>query len=113
MTPENATETTVEGSPIKMEVTWAGADKTYDVNEVIKDSNGKKIDFKFGGNLERAKNKKTGCLTCLDSCPVGIVSNAAYTYGAVEKRNEVTFTGNADVLPEDGTYVATIYSISK
>jgi len=70
MTPDNAAETHVEGSKIGATVTWEGAGKDYDINEVITDSNGKKIDFRFGGNLERAKNKKTGCLTCLDSCPV-------------------------------------------
>ena len=36
-----------------------------------------------------------------------------YTYGAVETRKEVKFTGNEKVLPEDGTYVAVIYSIKK
>ncbi|MDU1009650.1 MAG: YdjY domain-containing protein [Finegoldia magna] len=111
MNPDNATTTHVEGSKIGATVTWEGAGKDYDINEVIKDSNGKKIDFRFGGNLERAKTKKTGCLTCLDSCPVGIISNTTYTYGAVEKRNEVKFTGNADVLPEDGTYVAVTYTL--
>lgn len=111
MNPDNATITHVEGSKIGATVTWEGAGKDYDINEVIKDSNGKKIDFRFGGNLERAKNKKTGCLTCLDSCPVGIISNTTYTNGAVEKRNEVKFTGNPDVLPEDGTYVAVTYTL--
>jgi ferredoxin len=113
MTPDNASTTKVEGTPIDMKVTWNGADKEYDVNEIIKDSNGNKITFKFGGNHDRAMEKHTGCLTCLDSCPVGIISNSAYTNGAVEVRKEVEFTGNKDVLPEDGTYVATIYSIAK
>lgn len=111
MTMDNATTTNVEGDKITATVTWQGADKDYDINEVIKDSNGKEIDFRFGGNADTAKDKKTGCLTCLDSCPVGIISNAAYTYGAVEERNEVEFTGNADVLPEDGTYVAVTYAL--
>lgn len=113
MTPANATTTHVEGTPIKMEITWNGAEKVYDVNEIILDSNGKEIDFRFGGNLDRAKDKNTGCLTCLDSCPVGIISNVTYTYGAVENTGEVKFTGNSELLPEDGTYVATIYSINK
>ena len=39
------------------------------------------------------------------SGPVGIVSNETYTYGAIEKRNEVGFTGNQAVLPSDGTLV--------
>lgn len=113
MTPDNAATTTVEGTPIDMKVTWNGADKEYDVNEVINDSNGNKIAFKFGGNHDRSIEKHTGCLTCLDSCPVGIISNSSYTYGAVENTQEVKFTGNKDVLPEDGTYVVTVYSIAK
>ena len=65
--------------------------KKYDINEVVKDSNGKKINFRFGGNLKAAIDKNTGCLSCLDSCPVGIISNTTYTYGAVETRKEVKF----------------------
>lgn len=113
MTPDNASTTKVEGTPLNLKVTWNGAGKEYDVNEVIKDSTGKKIAFKFGGNLDRAKAKNTGCLSCLDSCPVGIISNSTYTLGAVEKTKEVKFTGNQDILPKDGTYVATVYSIAK
>lgn len=113
MNPNNAQTTHVEGTPIKVEVTWNGAGKNYDINEVVKDSNGKQINFRFGGNLERAKEKNTGCLSCFDSCPVGIISNDTYTYGAVETRKEVKFSGNESVLPEDGTYAATIYSIKK
>lgn len=113
MTADNAETTIVEGTDVEMKITWEGAEKEYDVNEVVVDSNGKPITFKFGGNLETAKKKNTGCLSCLDSCPVGIISNSAYTYGAVEKFKEVGFTGNSEVLPEDGTYVATIYKIQK
>ena len=113
MTPDNAATTTVEGTPIDFKVTWNGADKEYDVNEVINDSNGKEIAFNFGGNHDRSMEMHTGCLTCLDSCPVGIISNPAYSYGAVESTKEVKFTGNQDVLPADGTYVATVYSIAK
>jgi ferredoxin len=113
MTFDNASTTKVEGSSLNMKVTWNGASKQYDINDVIKDSNGSKIAFKFGGNLENAKAKNTGCLSCLDSCPVGIISNSTYTNGAVEKTKEVKFTGNKDLLPQDGTYVATVYSIAK
>jgi len=113
MTPDNASTTKVEGTPIDLKVTWNGAAKEYDVNDVIKDSNGNKIAFKFGGNLDRSKAKNTGCLACLDSCPVGIISNSTYTMGSVEQTKIVKFTGNQNVLPADGTYVATIYSIAK
>ena len=111
MNPNNAEKTHVQGDMIDAKVMWG--DKTFDINDVVTDSNGKKINFRFGGNLERAKEKNTGCLSCLDSCPVGIISNDTYTYGAIEKRKEVKFTGNAKNLPEDGTYAAIVYSIKK
>ena len=79
----------------------------------IVDSNGKKLDMRFGGNLTAAEEKKTGCLVCLDSCPVGIVSNATYTYGAVEKRGEVKFKGNASVLPADNTLATVTFKITE
>lgn len=113
MTGENATETHVEGDIIDIKVTWEGADKEYDIADTIVDSNGNDIEFHFGGNKDNAKEKHTGCITCLDSCPVGLISNTTYTYGAVEKRGEVKFTGNPDVLPEDGTEVILTYSIRK
>lgn len=105
MTLENKETTNVEGDVLDVTVTWEGAGKEYTLDEVITDSNDKPIEIRFGGNLKTALDKKTGCLICLDSCPVGITSNAAYTYGAVEGRNEVEFTGNKDVLPADGSLV--------
>lgn len=113
MTPDNKETTSVQGDALAVSVTWGDGSKEYDLNEVVKDSNGSKIDIRFGGNLERALDKKTGCLICLDSCPVGITSNAAYTYGAVEKRDEVGFTGNKDLLPADGSLVAITMKLSK
>jgi ferredoxin len=105
MTVENMETTHVQGDLLDVAVTWDGAKKAYTLDEVIIDSNGKPIVMRFGGNYENAKAKNTGCLLCLDSCPVGIVSNETYTYGAIEKRNEVGFKGNQDVLPPDGTLV--------
>jgi ferredoxin len=105
MTLENTEATHVQGDLLDVAVTWDGANKDYTLDEVIIDSNGKPIVMRFGGNYETAKEKNTGCLLCLDSCPVGIISNETYTYGAVEKRNEVGFKGNKDVLPPDGTLV--------
>jgi len=112
MTLKNGPETHVEGDKIKIEVTWNGAPKSYDINEVITDSNGKQIDMRFGGNEATAKSFNTGCIACLDSCSVGIISNHTYTHGAVEKRNEGVFHGNKDVLPPDGTFVAISFRVA-
>ena len=105
MTMQNMETTFVQGDLLDVTVTWKGAKKEYRLDEVIKDSNGKPILIRFGGNLQNAIQYDTGCLICLDSCPVGITSNASYTMGAVEKRKEVAFTGNKEVLPPDGTLV--------
>jgi hypothetical protein len=106
MTMDNKEKTLVQGDLLEVTVSWSGSEKKeYRLDDVIADSNGKPIEVRFGGNLKNALRYNTGCLLCLDSCPVGITSNAAYTYGAVEKRNEVTFRGKKDVLPPDGTMV--------
>ena len=113
MTMDNKETTHVTGSKLDISVNWQGAAKAYSFDEVIVDSNGKKLDMRFGGNLTAAEEKKTGCLVCLDSCPVGIVSNATYTYGAVEKRGEVKFKGNASVLPADNTLATVTFKITE
>lgn len=113
MTLENKEKTHVEGDALNVTVSWEGAQKEYKLDEVIKDSTGKPIVIKFGGNLTKSLDKKTGCLICLDSCPVGITSNSTYTYGAVEKRKEVGFTGNKELLLADGTLVAVKLKLQK
>ena len=105
MTMDNKEKTYVAGDAFDVTVTWEGAKKSYPLDEVVKESNGRPIVLRFGGNLKLASDKNTGCLICLDSCPVGIVSNSAYTYGAVEKRKEVSFIGNREILPPGSALV--------
>ncbi len=113
MTWDNKEKTYVQGDPLDVSVTWKGAKKVYSIDEAIKDSNGKPLAIRFGGNLAAALKMKTGCLMCLDSCPVGITSNATYTYGAIETRKEAALTGNKDVLPPDGTLVVITFKAKK
>jgi hypothetical protein len=74
MTWDNKEKTSVEGDILDVSVTWKGAKRVYSMDEAIKDSNGKPLMIRFGGNLATALDKKTGCLMCLDSCPVGITT---------------------------------------
>lgn len=113
VTMENMEKTFVEGDLLDVSVTWMGAKKTYRLDEAIKDSNGKPFAIRFGGNLAEAMKRKTGCLLCLDSCPVGITSNSAYTYGAIDKRKEVVFRSNKDLLPPDGSLVMITFKVKK
>ncbi len=113
MTMDNKEKTHVEGDLLDVSVTWKGAARAFRMDEAIKDSNGKPLQIRFGGNLETAMKMKTGCLMCLDSCPVGITSNATYTYGAIESRKEASLMGNKDMLPPDGTLVVITFKAKK
>ena len=111
MTPENAEETTSEGTPLDITVYWDGNEDGKNVNEIVKDSNGKDLDIRFTGNIDRSNEMKTGCLSCLDSCTVGISSNANYPLGSVEKTKIVEFSIDEANAPEEGTPVALVYTI--
>lgn len=100
----------VDGEKLDVFVTWKGLGKEIPFNDIIKSSDERDMDIRFGGNLVAAKDKKTGCILCLDSCAVGITSNSSYETGASKT---VQFFGDPDVLPKDGTKVTVIFRIAK
>jgi len=69
-------DTAVEGDPVSIKLFWPGLDRLYDLSELVRDSNGSPLELRFGGNLQAAVKRKTGCIACLTSCYVAIVSNA-------------------------------------
>lgn len=104
---------TVDGDKLDVFVKWEGSNGEIPFNDIIKSTDPKPMDVRFGGNLETAKDKNTGCILCLDSCAVGITSNASYPTGAVEGAKTVSFTGIEDKLPTDGTKVDVIFRLAK
>jgi hypothetical protein len=68
----------VQGDELSVSVFQPDQNKSLPLADVLLDQSGKGFHIRFGGNLERAAKGKTGCITCLESCPVGITSNAAY-----------------------------------
>ncbi|WHY87826.1 YdjY domain-containing protein [Neobacillus novalis] len=100
------------GDQVLVTVTWADAKKEYDINDVMVDSTGKKIVYRFGGNYDVQAAKMTGCYMCFDSCPAGITSNSNQPVGTFDG-GHAEFHGNAKVLPKDGTPVILTYSIEK
>ncbi|MDY6065546.1 MAG: YdjY domain-containing protein [Finegoldia sp.] len=112
MTADNAATTKTEGTDLKVTLFWNGNENGTDVNDAIQDSNGNKINMRFSGNKDNSKEFNTGCISCLDSCFVGITSNATYSLGAIEERGEVVFKANADKLPQDKEAVALVYSVN-
>lgn len=100
----------IEGTKLDVFVTWEGLGKEIPFNDIITSSDPRPMDIRFGGNIENAKAKNTGCILCLDSCPVGITSNSSYAFG---ESDTVKFTGNKDVLPADGTAVTVIFRLAE
>lgn len=103
---------TVEGQKLNVCVTWEGLDKEIPFSDIIRSEDERVMDIRFGGNIENAKSKRTGCILCLDSCAVGITSDAAYETGAVEMKKINRFA-REDILPPDGTRVSVIFRIAE
>ena len=68
----------VEGDKLIATVTWDGLDKEIPFEDIIKASEERPMDLRFGGNLASAEKNNTGCVLCLDSCATGITSDASY-----------------------------------
>lgn len=96
----------IEGDKLKITIKWDGqADK--DISSCFKATNGTQYtaDWRFGGNIERANAKNTGCVLCLDSCAVGICSDAYWPSNTTTATNTTWFNGVESELPADGTQV--------
>lgn len=100
----------VEGDQLDVTITWADAGREIPFNDTIVDTQNQDPSYRFGGNQDLAKEKKTGCILCLDSCPVGITSNSAYAQGSFDGK-EVEYRGNKDVIPADGAPVAVTFKL--
>ena len=107
--PDNGVS--AQGSKFNVFVTWEGLGKEIPFDDIVKASEERPSDYRFGGNLEAAKTANTGCVLCLDSCAVGITSNAAYPTGTTQN-NVVEFFGDSGVLPPDGTRVSVIFRLA-
>lgn len=92
----------VKGDRLVISATWPGLNKELSIHSIISDSAGRGFDIRFGGNRKTAVEASTGCLLCLESCPISITSNAAYpTIGPVKRLFSPNshFKGRQDTLP--------------
>ncbi len=103
LTLESPDGTLVNGPLIEVYVTWEGADRRFKYEEVVLDPEGRGVEIHFGGNITYSDDLRTGCIICLWSCPVAIVSNAKYGWKAVPE-----YQLNRNILPPDGTPVYVI-----
>lgn len=113
MNAKNSQEgVSVEGSKLNVFVTWEGSNGEIPFADIVKATDPRPMDIRFGGNLAAATEKNTGCILCLDTCAVGITSDAAYPTGTSQNK-EVDFYGDANVLPKDGTKVSVIFRLAE
>lgn len=102
---------TIEGDKLNVTIEWDGQD-AFPISECFKATNGESYtsDWRFGGNIDRANAKNTGCVLCLDSCAVGICSDAAWPSNTTTATNTTWFNGVKDKLPSDGTKVIVTFT---
>ncbi|WP_157151546.1 YdjY domain-containing protein [Brachyspira sp. SAP_772] len=100
----------VDGQQLDVYVTWDGLGKEIPFAEIIKSDDVRDMDIRFGGNFEAAKDNRTGCILCLDSCPIAITSDAAYATAELENKKIDKFI-REDILPKDGERVSVIFRI--
>lgn len=107
----------IEGDDLLVSVTWPGLSHPLGIIDILEDSSGKGFRIRFGGNRQRAMEEDTGCITCLESCPIGITSNAAYPVLSSWKRflsPNSLFKGKAETLPaREGKSLILIYQIRR
>ena len=105
----------IGGDELLVSVTWPGLSRPLGLADILEDSSGKGLRIRFGGNRQRAVEEQTGCITCLESCPIGITSNAAYPAISSFKRMispNSQFKGKAEKLPRQGGLIL-IYSLGE
>jgi hypothetical protein len=103
------------GDELTVSVLVPGVSQPLGVADIFDDTSGKGFRIHFGGNRRRAVEEQTGCITCLESCPIGITSNAAYPAISSFKRMlspNSQFKGKAEKLPRQGALIL-IYSLGK
>ncbi len=80
------------------------------LEQVLGDSAGRGLEFRFGGNEVNIPKWKSGCIVCLYSCPGSKIGNARYTVRDYAKKT-TSFRVRPGVLPADGTRVGVILRI--
>ena len=74
-----APDARVTGTPVRIRAAWEEWESPRDLSELLGDSGGRGVAFRFGGNEEHDPLWDSGCIACLFSCPGGVVSNERYT----------------------------------
>jgi hypothetical protein len=99
---EKSTGQFVAGDRLIVSAVRPDTGKEFAFGQIFHDSSGKGFSISFGGNRKAAHDWNTGCITCLESCWVGITSNAVYpaigTFKRLMSPNSL-FAWNTELIP--------------
>lgn len=101
-------------SHIDISIGWG--DKICSLSECLTTEKGgakaPDIDMIFSGNPKAASKTPSGCVTCMDSCYIGMVANCAYGLCVIDDGNPELYA-RPEAFPEaqDGDEVKVIFTI--
>lgn len=100
----------------KIDVTISWGDESYSLKDCLTTKKGgktsPKVNMVFSGNPKAAARTPSGCMTCMDSCYIGIVANSAYGLCVIDRGNP-TLYARSDVLPAGGKVVKVTFRIKR
>lgn len=98
----SAPDQRVEGSRLEIWIEWDGWE--HRLPDLFTEKNPEDYVIRAGGHEKLIPVWRSGCITCLFSCPGGKTSNAAFTIRD-QYWNKKNFRADETVLPPDGTPV--------
>lgn len=102
----------LEGPPVEIFVRLPDEGTLEPLASLLTDPGGRGLEMRFGGHRENIPLWRSGCITCLYSCPGSKVGNARYTVRDFVE-GSTHFSVKPDVLPRDGTQVEIVFRLSR
>ncbi len=100
------------GTLFNVFVTWDGAPKVYDINELVTDSLGRGLKCRMHNSYTRAVSSNKGCIWCYTSCKTSISSNPTYTaYDYYYSGVTWPFRPSSSLLPPKGTHIVVTFQM--
>lgn len=100
----------VQGTKIDISITWSGLTSPIPIQDLFESTGQAGFEPRLGGHADQISYWKSGCIFCLFSCPGGRISNAGATIRQ-QTHQDIQWTANESILPEDSTPVEILMNI--
>lgn len=106
------THAVLTGTEFQILVTWEGAPKVYDINELVEDSLGRDFKCRMHNSYTRAVTTNKGCLYCYTICKTSITSNPSYSaYEYYYSGIKYPFRPQKELWPTEGTHIVVTFKM--